>query len=185
MPWHSYQVHLGATSLAINFDKRDAFSFHPFLAAETGHQLRLFAYAAAFGNGFNTSDGADEFHRRSLVQRSLLRCMRYNACRSRPIPSSISPHQRSQTTTAMSINPGLHALVLDAVCGNLDAVATAGILDERMPAAAAPIFHRASALTHAALEALLGKIITRIFGVAQGLLDLHTLCIDRNDGLRP
>ncbi len=68
--------------------------------------------------------------------------------------------------SAANLNIHLHALVLDGVYGNLDALDTAGTLDESMPAPAAltpaPIFHPAGAPTHAALQALLGKIITRI-----------------------
>ena len=54
--------------------------------------------------------------------------------------------------------------MLNGVYGNLDAADTASTADERLPAPAAlaPIFHRASAPTHAALNTLLGKIITRI-----------------------
>jgi len=65
--------------------------------------------------------------------------------------------------SAANLNIHLHALVLDGVYGKLDAVGTSGTPDESMPApAAAPIFHAAAAPTHAALQALLGKIITRI-----------------------
>ena len=60
--------------------------------------------------------------------------------------------------------------MLDGVYGNLDAVDIAGTPDESPPSPAAlapitpitPIFHSASAPTHAALQALLAKIITRI-----------------------
>ena len=64
--------------------------------------------------------------------------------------------------SAANLNIHLHALVLDGVYGNLDAVDTAGSTDESTPAPPAPIFHPAGAPTHAALEALLAKIITRI-----------------------
>ena len=69
--------------------------------------------------------------------------------------------------SAANLNIHLHALVLDGVYGNLDAVDTvdaADTPDESMPAPTAlvPIFHPAGAPTHAALQALLGKIITRI-----------------------
>ena len=72
--------------------------------------------------------------------------------------------------SAANLNIHLHALVLDGVYGNLDAADIAGTPDERPPSPAAlapiapitPIFHPASAPTHAALQALLGKIITRI-----------------------
>ena len=54
--------------------------------------------------------------------------------------------------------------MLDGVYGNLDGADTAGTPDESTPAPAAraPTFHRASAPTRAALQALLTKIITRI-----------------------
>ncbi len=66
--------------------------------------------------------------------------------------------------SAANLNIHLHALVLDAVYGNLDAVDTSGIPDESMPAPAAlvPICHPAGAPTHAALQALMARIITRI-----------------------
>ena len=69
--------------------------------------------------------------------------------------------------SAANLNIHLHALVLDGVYGNLDAADIAGTPDESPPSPAAlapitPIFHPASAPTHAALQALLGKIITRI-----------------------
>ena len=65
--------------------------------------------------------------------------------------------------SAANLNVHLHALVLEGVYGNPDAAGTSGTPDESMPApAAAPIFHAAAAPTHAALQALLGKIITRI-----------------------
>ena len=64
--------------------------------------------------------------------------------------------------SAANLNIHLHALVLDGVYGNLDATDHTGTPDERTPApvAPAPVFHPAP--THAALQALLGKIITRI-----------------------
>ena len=72
--------------------------------------------------------------------------------------------------SAANLNIHLHALVLDGVYGNLDAADIAGRPDESPPSPAAlapiapitPIFHPAIAPTHAALQALLGKIITRI-----------------------
>ena len=72
--------------------------------------------------------------------------------------------------SAANLNIHLHALVLDGVYGNLDAADIAGTPDESPPSPAAlapiapitPIFHPAIAPTHAALQALLGKIITRI-----------------------
>ena len=71
--------------------------------------------------------------------------------------------------SAANLNIHLHALVLDGVYGKLDALDT--VDTERTPGVSAPApaaltpaptFHRASAPTHAALQALLGKIITRI-----------------------
>ena len=66
--------------------------------------------------------------------------------------------------SAANLNVHLHALVLDGVYGKLDApdtVDTERTPDEstRAPAALtpAPTFHRASAPTHAALQALLGN----------------------------
>ncbi len=67
--------------------------------------------------------------------------------------------------SAANLNVHLHALVLDGVYGNLHDVDTSGTPDQSMPAPVAPvpiIFHAAAAPTHAALQALLGKIITRI-----------------------
>ena len=66
--------------------------------------------------------------------------------------------------SAANLNVHLHALVLDGVYGNPYPAGTSGKPDESMPApaAAAPIFHAAAAPTHAAPQALLGKIITRI-----------------------
>jgi hypothetical protein len=71
--------------------------------------------------------------------------------------------------SAANLNIHLHALVLDGVYGKLDAVDTVDTErtpDESTPAPAAltpaPTFHRASAPTHAVLQALLGKVITRI-----------------------
>ena len=65
--------------------------------------------------------------------------------------------------SAANLNVHLHALVLDGVYGNAYPAGTSGTPDESMPApAAAPIFHAAAAPTRAALQALLGKIITRI-----------------------
>ncbi len=66
--------------------------------------------------------------------------------------------------SAANLNIHLYALVLDGGYGNLDGADTAGTPDESTPAPAgrAPTFHRASAPTRAALQALLTKIITRI-----------------------
>ena len=66
--------------------------------------------------------------------------------------------------SAANLNVHLHALVLDGVYGNRYPAGTSGTPDESMPAPTAlvPIFHPAGAPTHAALQALLGKIIARI-----------------------
>ena len=65
-----------------------------------------------------------------------------------------------------NLNIHLHALVLDGVNrnGNESSAGTPDTPGESTPAAvaASPIFHPAGASTRAALEALMGKIITRI-----------------------
>ena len=71
--------------------------------------------------------------------------------------------------SAANLNIHLHALVLDGVYGNPSATDTIDIAHECPPApaaTAAPVFHVAGAPTHAVLEALLGKIITRILRLA-------------------
>ena len=64
--------------------------------------------------------------------------------------------------SAANLNIHLHALVLDGVYGNLATTDTIDTAHPCPPAPAAPIFHAAGAPTRAALEALLGKIITRV-----------------------
>jgi Putative transposase len=62
--------------------------------------------------------------------------------------------------SAANLNIHLHALVLDGVYGHPQVASDTGAPGERPPAA--PIFHPAPAPAHAALQALLGKIITRV-----------------------
>ncbi len=68
--------------------------------------------------------------------------------------------------SAANLNSHLHALVLDGAYrnGNESRAGTPGAPSERPPAvvAALPIFHPGGAPTRGALEALLGKITTRI-----------------------
>ena len=62
-------MHFGTACLTVNFDKSDAFRLTQFLPPEAGDQLRIFADATPLAM-VSTLSIADEFHRRSLVQRS-------------------------------------------------------------------------------------------------------------------
>ena len=97
--------------------------------------------------------------------------------------------------SAANLNIHLHALVLDGVYGNLDTIDTAGSPDVSTPTPAlAPIFHPAAAPTHAELEALLGKIITRLLRLltrlghlveAEGEIYLAGCVTDPDDVMTP
>ena len=56
--------------------------------------------------------------------------------------ASLAAFMRPAPPSAANLNIHLHALVVDGVYGNLDAVDTAGRTDERSPASA-PTFHLA------------------------------------------
>ena len=101
MPVAFVPVHFGTACLTFNFgQERRPFRLTQFLPAEAGDQLRIFADATPAGNGLNTFNRADEFHRRSLVQRSSPWRTRYNAFANRPIPLQFFANPQSRTKAA-------------------------------------------------------------------------------------